>query len=68
MLNIYAELRQAKIKQSDVAKVLGLSEHSTSKKLRGEREFTAREMFVLQNKFFPNKDIKYLFSNIGDKQ
>jgi len=53
------------VNQADIAKLLGLSEVSTSKKLTGKREFKANEISALASYFKTSPNI-FFTSNVDD--
>lgn len=63
--NLRAELSRNGIKQKDVAKLLGVSELTVSKKINGKTSFTIDEAFLIQKTFFPNFTVDYLFSDVA---
>nr|DAL93597.1 MAG TPA: Regulatory protein-modification, helix-turn-helix, transcriptional regulator, DNA [Caudoviricetes sp.] len=60
--NLYTELKKAHITQIRVSKELGITDRSFSKKIHGNTDFTCEEMFAIQQKFFPDKTLEYLFA------
>lgn len=61
--NLRAEMSRIGIRQRDIAKLLGVSELTVSKKMNGKSSFTIDEAFLIQKTFFPNLSLDYLFSN-----
>ena len=59
--NLYMELKKAKITQTTVSNALGITNRTLSIKLRGDTDFTSDEMFAIQQEFFPDKTLEYLF-------
>lgn len=59
--NLRAEMARIGIKQKDVAKLLGVSELTVSKKMNGKSSFTIDEAFLIKETFFPNFTVDYLF-------
>ena len=59
--NLRAEMARIGIKQKDVAKLLGVSELTVSKKMSGKSSFTIDEAFLIKEKFFPDLSLDYLF-------
>ena len=61
--NLRAEMSRIGIRQKDIAKLLGVSELTVSKKMNGKSSFTIDEAFLIQKTFFPNLSLDYLFSD-----
>ena len=61
--NLYISLKQKKISQADLARLLNLSANSVNRKLLGKREFKSSEMLLIQKKFFPEQTLEFLFYN-----
>ena len=59
--NLYKEIKLKGITQAEICKHLGLTPHGFNKKIRGDTDFTSKEMFEIQRKFFPDKTLEYLF-------
>lgn len=59
--NLYAEMKSKRITQVQMAKVVGITNYTMCQKLKGKTDFTASEMFKIQDTFFPDKDLRYLF-------
>lgn len=59
--NLRAEMSRIGIRQRDVAKLLGVSELTVSKKMNGKSSFTIDEAFLIKETFFPNFTVDYLF-------
>ena len=59
--NLYKEMKLKGITQTEICKYLGLTNHGFNKKIRGDTDFTSKEMFAIQGKFFPDKSLEYLF-------
>lgn len=59
--NLNKEMANRKVKQSDIAKVLGKRNATVSDKLRGIYPFTLNEAKTIRNVFFQGYDIDYLF-------
>jgi len=62
--NLYIAMKQKKVRQVDIARLLKISEMSVSNKLKGKRELTRTEMFAIKNKYFPEADIEVLFKEV----
>lgn len=60
-LNLEAEIIRRKIPKNDIANFIGKSYTTFIFKLSGKSNFTYEEALKIQEKFFPDMDIKYLF-------
>ena len=60
--NLYKEIKLKGITQTEICKYLGLTNHGFNKKIRGETDFTSKEMFEIQRTYFPDKTLEYLFA------
>lgn len=59
--NLVAEMARYKITRYQIADVLGLSYGTVSQKINGSYEFTVGEAKKIQEEFFPELSIEYLF-------
>ena len=59
--NLLVEMKRNKISQANVAKTLGITTRGLSKKLSGG-DFKSEEMIKIQETFFPDIDLKTLFT------
>lgn len=59
--NLFILMKQNKVTNSAVAKLLSISLQGLQHKLLGETEFKANEMFAIRNKFFPDKSLEEIF-------
>lgn len=59
--NLYKEMKLSGVTQVEICRHLGLTPHGFNKKIRGDTDFTSREMFEIQRKYFPKKTLEYLF-------
>ena len=59
--NLKAELRRKGLRQQDLADVVHLKVAAINGKINGRYPFTLDEAFAIQEKLFPDCDIKYLF-------
>ena len=55
------ELAKRKISIEELALLLGLHRNSVSNKLNGSSCFTIEESMKIQETYFPDKELKYLF-------
>lgn len=60
--NLYKEIKLKGLTQTEICKYLGLTNHGFNKKIRGETDFTSKEMFEIQRQYFPEKTLEYLFA------
>ena len=58
--NLYIEMKRKKLTQVKLAEALGITNRALCKKMGGG-DFTSDEMFTIQQKFFPEKSLEYLF-------
>lgn len=61
--NLRAEMSRNGVKQTDIAKLLGVREVTVSKKMNGKSAFDINEAFLIKETFFPDLTIDYLFSD-----
>lgn len=59
--NLRGEMAKRKISIEEVAKFLDIHRNSITNKLNGDCNFSVDESMKLQEKFFPDLDLKYLF-------
>ena len=62
--NLKAEMGRKGLTMFDLSKNqnLGLAYESIRNKFSGKTEWTRKEMFVIQQDYFPNKTLEYLFN------
>lgn len=65
--NLLVELKQHKYSQKGLARYIGISERSMSKKMNGEVDFKLSEMRRIQT-VFPDCTLDYLFVQFGQKE
>ena len=58
---LIGELKRYKISQTQLAKLLGITANSVNQKLKGIRDFTATEMYLIRDSLFPEKCLDELF-------
>ncbi len=63
--NLLAEMARKNITANDIAEIIGKSTKSASNKLKGNYEFTRKEMFAIKKILFPKLTLEYLFSDTG---
>lgn len=61
--NLKAEMSRKGITMLDLSKnqKLGLSYESIRNKFSGKTEWSRKEMFLIQQNYFPDKSLEYLF-------
>jgi len=59
--NLLIEMKKSNIHNRDIAKCIGVCLESARQKVNGKREFTSDEMFKIQDAFFSEIDLRYLF-------
>lgn len=62
MLNIDVARRKKGVSIVDIADFLGVRAQTVSDKLKGKYPFTFQEAVLVQEKFFPEYKLKYLFT------
>lgn len=63
--NLMGEMAKRKIKKYKVAQELGIHVNSFRSKLNGKTSFSIDEAIQIQETFFPDLEIKYLFGRDG---
>lgn len=64
--NLRAEMARQNIGIKDIAEICGCNRDTLARKLSKKSAITLDEAFLIQQKVFPNADIRYLFDS--DKQ
>ena len=64
--NLLGVMKTSKVSQSDLAKLLGLSNNAISHKMRGRVDFTSSEMYAIRDRYFPDKTLDWLFKPLED--
>lgn len=59
--NLRAEMARKKISLEELADYLGIHRNSVANKIKGDSSFTIEESVKIQEKFFPELELKYLF-------
>ena len=62
MLNIDIARKEKGISIVDIADCLSVRSQTVSDKLKGKYPFTFQEAMLVQEKFFPEYELKYLFT------
>jgi len=60
-MNLKLEMFKSKVTIEELAAYLGVHRNSVANKLNGSSNFSIDESMKIQEKFFPDKDLKYLF-------
>ena len=60
-LIIAMKQHKPKVTQADLARLLELSSQGTFNKVHGDSKFDSEEMFAIQERYFPDYEIKVLF-------
>lgn len=62
--NLKAEMGRKDVTMLDISKnpKMNLSYESVRNKFFGKTEWTRKEMFIIQEDFFPDKTLEYLFN------
>ncbi|MFS9255113.1 helix-turn-helix transcriptional regulator [Streptococcus infantis] len=63
MLNIDIARKEKGISIVDIADYLSVRSQTVSDKLKGKYPFTFQEAMLVQEKFFPEYELKYLFTS-----
>lgn len=66
--NLKKEMRDAGYTRRNVAQACGITERVLLYKLKGSSPFKSSEMFLIKEKFFPDKTLEYLFKNETDTE
>lgn len=61
--NLKAEMARNDVSGVEISRTIGRSQKSVSEKICGRTQFTISEAMLIKNKFFPNSDMEYLFSD-----
>lgn len=59
--NLYKEIKLNNITQTQISRLLKITNRAMNLKIRGKTDFTSDEMFAIQKEFFPDKSLEYLF-------
>lgn len=65
--NLRAEMARKKISLEELADYLGIHRNSAANKIKGDSSFTIEESVKIQEKFFPELELKYLFKRGEEK-
>ena len=60
--NLRAEMARKKVSIEDIAECLSIHRNSASNKVNGNTAFSIEESVKIQETFFPDLELKYLFT------
>lgn len=63
--NLRGEMAKRKVSIEDLAELLGIHRNSVANKLNGNSSFSIDESVKIQEKYFPDLELKFLFSKEG---
>lgn len=66
--NLRAEMARKKISIEEMADFLDMHRNSVANKINGSSSFTIEESIKIQEKYFPEMTLKYLFSREKEQQ
>ena len=66
--NLEAEIVRKRINKQDIAKEIGRTYNTLNLKIAGKYYFTYDEALAIQEKFFPEYDLKKLFKKFESKK
>lgn len=61
--NLQAEIARKGLTSAEIAKRLGMSRNTFSRKLRGKSKFFIDQLVIIKKEFFPECSTDYLFEN-----
>jgi plasmid maintenance system antidote protein VapI len=61
-INLRVEMVKRRVSIEDIAELFGIHRNSVANKLNGISSFTIDESVKIQEKYFPESELKYLFS------
>lgn len=64
-INLRGEMAKRKISIEDISLLLGIHRNSVANKLNGDSPFSIEQSFKIQETYFPDLSLKYLFSTEG---
>lgn len=67
LLILRGEMAKRKVSIEDIATLLGIHRNSVANKLNGESSFSIEQAVMIQEKYFPDLSLKYLFSTEGSE-
>lgn len=60
-INLRGEMAKRKISIEDISNLLGIHRNSVANKLNGESSFSFEQSVKIQESYFPDLELKYLF-------
>lgn len=66
--NLRAEMARKQITIQEIAKAIGVGRDTASQKLSGKTPITLTEAFKIEELYFPDSDVRYLFAELLDTQ
>lgn len=63
--NLRGEMAKRKVSIENIADLLGIHRNSVANKINGNSSFSIDESMKIQDAFFPDLDLKYLFRKGG---
>lgn len=60
-INLRGEMAKRKVSIENIAEFLGIHRNSVANKLNGDSSFSIDESVKIQERFFPDLELKYLF-------
>ena len=60
-INLRGEMAKKRVSIEDISNLLGIHRNSVANKLNGESSFSIEQSFKIQEMYFPELDLKYLF-------
>lgn len=68
MINLEGVRKDKKVTLVDMADLLGVRYQTVSEKIEGKSDFKFGEAMLIQEKFFPEYEIKFLFSRNSNSE
>lgn len=60
-VNLRGEMAKRKVSIEDISNLLSIHRNSVANKLNGESSFSIEQSMMIQETFFPDLELKYLF-------
>lgn len=64
--NLRAEMARQRVTIQEVANAIGVGRDAASQKLSGKTPITLADAFKIEQKYFPDYDVRYLFAELLD--
>ena len=61
-INLRGEMAKRKVSIEDISSLLGIHRNSVANKLNGDSPFSIEQSFKIQETYFPDLELKYLFA------